>query len=57
MFTPVIVRIRKMPGNGTSGAFVRSSMATNDPISASASAPSPIVCSEPQPALLASTSA
>ena len=24
--TPVIVRIRKMPGNGTSGAFVRRSI-------------------------------
>ena len=55
MLVPVIVRLRKMP-NGTSGAFERSSIATNAPSSASATAPRPSVWPESQPASLASTS-
>ncbi len=54
---PVIVRCRKMPGNGTSGALLRSSIATNAAISASDSAIRPSVRVEPQPSLGASTSA
>ena len=52
---PVIVRLRKMP-NGTSGAFDRCSIATNAPSSASATAASPSVWPEVQPASFASTS-
>ena len=54
---PVIVRIRKMPGNGTSGARVVRSIATNPAMRASESASRPSVCAEAQPALVASTSA
>jgi hypothetical protein len=57
MLMPVIVRIRKMPGNGTSGAALRRSIATKPAISTAESASRPIVCVEPQPTSLASTSA
>ena len=53
---PVSVRRRKIR-NGTSGASERSSIATKAASSATASASSPIVCVEPQPASVASTSA
>ena len=55
MLMPVIVRRRKI-ANGTSGAFERSSMTMNAARSASATAPSPSVWPESQPASLASTS-
>ncbi len=57
MLMPTIERCRKMPGNGTSGARVRSSMNTKPAISAMAIASSPSVVPEPQPAELALTSA
>ena len=53
---PVRVLIRKIE-NGTSGFGERSSIATKEASSSSESAIRPIVWNEPQPALLASTSA
>ena len=53
---PVIERTRKMPGNGTSGALVRSSISTKAASSTSASPTSASVSKEPQPAWLAFTS-
>ncbi len=53
---PLIVRSRKMPGNGTSGALVLRSISTKAPISATAIASSPSVVAELQPASLALTS-
>ena len=53
---PRIVRTRKMPGNGTSGAFVRSSISTNATSSTTAPPSSTNVVDEPQPASLALTS-
>ena len=50
------VRERKNE-NGTSGAAVRSSITTKLASRITAAASSPIVCEEPQPASLASTSA
>ena len=50
MFAPVSVRSRKIR-KGTSGAFERSSITTNAPISAAETASRPIVWAEPQPAL------
>ena len=46
---PRIVRTRKMPGNGTSGAFVRSSISTNATSSTIAPPSSRNVVDEPQP--------
>src|SRR3954452_18495891 len=55
-FAPVSVREEKIR-NGTSGCSERSSMATKVASRSDDSANRPIVCVEPQPALLASTSA
>ena len=55
-FAPVRVRLRKIE-NGISGDFERSSTATNAASRPAASASSPIVWPEPQPASGASTSA
>ena len=50
MLMPRIVRMRKMPGNGTSGAFVVRSMATNEISRTAAIANRTSVSAEPQPA-------
>ena len=56
MLAPVRVRMRKIE-NGTSGFRERSSITTKAANSASESAIRPSVLNEPQPALLASTTA
>ncbi len=53
---PVRVRMRKIE-NGTSGLLARSSIATKAAISSTESTIRPIVWVDPQPTLLASTSA
>ena len=54
-FDPRSVCRRKIE-NGTSGSRLRRSITTNAASSATATAPSPIVRADPQPAWLASTS-
>ena len=53
---PLMLRMRKMPGNGTSGAFVRRSITTKPTSSTTAPPSSMSVVVEPQPASLALTS-
>src|SRR3954465_13642673 len=55
MFTLVIVRLRKMPGSGTSGALLLRSMTKNEAIMTSAVPIRISVSPEPQPTLLALT--
>ena len=55
-FAALTLRLRKN-ANGTSGASARVSITTNAARSATAAASTPIVWSDPQPTVLARTSA